>query len=191
MSLIDQLAEIIGEDKAFGEEFHHIGEHAVELASVWLHYFAGGKPKRLVPILCGSDENLADTGEQATTALQEALNYLSKVATQQKTLVVAAGDLSHVGPAFGDSLPLDVAGKARVRSSDEEWLEVACTGSSDSLAEYMRREGDPTRICGASPIRYMLTILPEVKGEVVAYDQCPADEQFGSLVSIAGVLFTG
>lgn len=189
--LVDQLAEIIGEEKAFGEEFHHIGEHSVELASVWLHYFAGGKSKRLLPILCGPDENLVDTDEQDTTALQDALACLSRVAAQQKTLVVAAGDLSHMGPAFGDSLSLDVAGKARIRSSDEEWLEVACTGSSDSLAEHMRREGDPTRICGASPIHYMLAILPEVKGEVVAYDQCPADEQFGSLVSIAGVLFAG
>ena len=187
--LVDQLAEIIGEDKAFAEEFHHIGEHSVELASVWLHYFAGRKPKRLLPILCGSDENLADTGEQDTTTLQEALAYLSKVATQQKTLVIAAGDLSHMGPAFGDSLALDVAAKARIRATDEAWLEVACTGNSESLAGYLRREGDPTRICGASPIRYMLAILQEVKGQVVAYDQCPADEQFGSLVSIAGVVY--
>jgi hypothetical protein len=54
----------------------------------------------------------------------------------------------------------------------------------------MRTQGDTTRICGASPIHYMLEILPETKGEVVAYDQCPADDRFGSVVSIAGVLFT-
>ena len=95
-----------------------------------------------------------------------------------------------VGPAFSNTLPLDLADKARIRTNDEEWLEVACLGSSERLADHMRSQGDATRICGASPIRYMLAILPETRGEVVAYDQCPADEQFGSLVSIAGVLFS-
>jgi AmmeMemoRadiSam system protein B len=112
------------------------------------------------------------------------------VVAEQNTLVVAAGDLSHVGPAFSDTLPLDIAAKARVRETDQEWLEAACTGIGERLAEHMRTQGDTTRICGASPIHYMLEILPETKGEVVAYDQCPADDQFGSLVSIAGVLFT-
>ena len=189
-SLVDGLVEILGEDGAFQEEVHHIGEHSVELASVWLHYFAGGKPKRMLPILCGVDENLVENGAETNGVLQDALSFLADVVAEQNTLVVAAGDLSHVGPAFSDSLPLDLAGKARIRTSDEEWLEVACTGSSGRLAEHMRSQGDATRICGASPIRYMLAILPETRGEVVAYDQCPADEQFGSLVSIAGVLFT-
>ena len=189
-SLVDGLVDILGEEAAFEEEVHHIGEHSVELASVWLHYFAGGKPKRLLPILCGVDENLVDNGARSNGALQEALHYLVNVVSEQNTLVVAAGDLSHVGPAFSDTIPLDLAARARIRSSDEEWLEAACTGSGDRLAEHMRIQGDATRICGASPIRYMLEILPQTQGDVVAYDQCPADEQFGSLVSIAGVLFT-
>ena len=189
--LVDGLVEILGEDGAFQEEVHHIGEHSVELASVWLHYFAGEKPKRLLPILCGADENLVEDGADRNGALQEALCFLAGVVADRNTLVVAAGDLSHVGPAFSDALPLDLATKARIRTCDEEWLDVACTGSSERLADHMRSQGDATRICGASPIRYMLEILPETLGEVVAYDQCPADEQFGSLVSIAGVLFTG
>ena len=189
-SLVDGLVEILGEEEAFREEVHHIGEHSVELASVWLHYFADGKPKRLLPILCGVDENLMENGEGNNTRLQEALSYLSKVVAEQNTLVVAAGDLSHVGPAFSDTLPLDITAKARIRESDQEWLEAACTGNGERLAEHMRTQGDTTRICGASPIHYMLEILPETKGEVVAYDQCPADDRFGSVVSIAGVLFT-
>jgi hypothetical protein len=189
-SLVDDLVEILGEEDAFREEVHHIGEHSVELASVWLHYFADGKPKRLLPILCGVDENLMESGKGNNARLQEALSYLSKVVAEQNTLVVAAGDLSHVGPAFSDTRPLDLAAKVRVRETDQEWLEAACTGSGERLAEHMRTQGDTTRICGASPIHYMLEILPDTKGEVVVYDQCPADEGFGSLVSIAGVLFT-
>jgi AmmeMemoRadiSam system protein B len=189
--LVGRLAEVFGEESAFGEEVHHIGEHSVELALVWLHYAAGGKPKRLLPILCGPHEALLDTNGRDSTPVWDALTLLSAAAIQQNTLVVAAGDLSHVGPAFGDSLPLDLAGKARIRSSDEEWLEAACSGDSDLLTDHLLRNGDPTRICGAAPIHYMMAILQGDRGRVVAYDQCPADQEFGSLVSIAGVLFSG
>jgi hypothetical protein len=36
----------------------------------------------------------------------------------------------------------------------------------------------------------MLRYLGACRGEVVGYDQCPADATGGSLVSIAGVLLT-
>ena len=115
---------------------------------------------------------------------------LSEVAAKPGVLVVAAGDVSHVGPAFGDAIPMDLASKARVRSTDEQWLETACSGDSGLLAEHILANGDATRICGAAPIHHMVTVLQGARGRVVDYDQCPADEDFGSLVSIAGALFT-
>ena len=189
IQLVERLADILGEERAFAEEVHHINEHSIELAAVWLHYVAGGKSKRLLPLLCGADEAVLVPEDRDTGPLREALSYLGEVAAQPRVLVVAAGDVSHVGPAFGDPLPLDVSDKARIRSSDEQWLQCACTGSSDLLAEHMRQQGDHTRICGAAPIHYMLAVLNGAQGRVVAYDQCPADENFGSLVSVAGVLF--
>ena len=188
--LVDHLAIILGDEEAFAQEVHHVGEHSIELASVWLHYVAGGKPKRLLPILCGpTDAALSADGRDAAP-IWNALAWLSEVAGQQTTLVVAAGDLSHVGPAFGDPLPLGPHDKSRIHSSDEQWLEAACSGSGDMLMDHVSLQGDSTRICGAAPIQYMLAILPEAQGQVVAYDQCPADEEFGSIVSVAGVLYT-
>ena len=188
--LVDRLTEILGEEDSFREEVHHVGEHSIELASVWLHYVAGGEPKTLLPILCGPHETLLEPNGRETTKVWDVLSFLSDVAAQRNTLVVAAGDLSHMGPAFGDSLPLDMSAKARIRASDEDLLEAACSGSSEQLTDYLLEKGDPTRVCGADPIHYMLTILKGSEGEVVAYDQCPADEEFGSMVSIAGVLFS-
>jgi len=192
---VDRLATILGEERAFADEFHHIGEHSIELAAVWLHYIAGGHPKTLLPILCGPNEkmfsNLEDDAENGDAGrLRHALDSLMEIAAGPRVLVVAAGDLSHVGPAFGDSAPMDFSGKAKIRAWDHEWLEVACSGSNERLAEHMQQRGDPTRICGAAPIHYMLSVLQGACGRVVAYEQCPADEQFGSLVSVAGVLFS-
>ena len=186
--LVDQLAEVLGEDAAFEEEVHHIGEHSVELAAVWMHYMSGGTPKTVLPVLCGFPEILTDAGETGTR-VNEALALLSEAASRRPTLVVAAGDISHVGPAFGDSWAFDAAAKGRIRESDDAWLEIACSGKQASMEEHLRQNGDPTRICGVSPILYMMSILGDVPGRMVIYEQCPADEDFGSLVSIAGVLY--
>ncbi len=115
---------------------------------------------------------------------------MKEVAAAPRVLVVAAADLSHVGPAFGDPAPLDSQAKDGIHESDYEWLEVACSGSGPLLADHFRRHRDPTRICGAAPIYYMLSVLPEAQGRVVSYQHCPADQEFGSLVSVAGALFT-
>ena len=188
--LVDRLAGILGDEEAFAQEVHHVGEHSIELASVWLHYVVGGKPKRLLPILCGAADNTVNGGVRGAAPLGKALALLSEVAGQQKTLAVAAGDLSHVGPAFGDPFPLQPDDKSRVHTSDAKYLEAASTGNSGLLIDHVRLKGDSTRICGAAPIQYMLEILPESRGQVLAYDQCPADEDFGSIVSVAGVLYT-
>jgi len=186
--LVDRLAGILGEDRAFQEESHHIGEHSIELAAVWLHYVAGREPKRLLPILCGSHEPLLIADGVDAAPVWDALSLLAEVAAQSQVLVVAAGDLSHVGPAFGDSSPIAAADRARVRSWDEEWLRAACSGSSNLLKDLILEHGDPTRICGSAPIHYLTAILGEARGRMIAYDQCPADE-LGSFVSVAGVLY--
>ena len=82
---------------------HHIKEHSIELASVWFHYFIGGRPCPVVPILCGSFYNFI-MGEESPgedEGISAALEYLKKATSGRKTLVIAAGDLAHVGPAFG------------------------------------------------------------------------------------------
>ena len=193
--LVDRLSSVIGEEQAFAQEVHHIGEHSIELAAVWLHYIAGRQAKPLLPVLCGPprrkrSEAEDDTDDGSSGPPQDFLEALTDIAAGPRVLVVAAADLSHVGPVFGDPAPLDSQAKAGIHDSDQEWLQVACSGSDRLLADHFRQHGDPTRICGAGPIYYMLSVLPGSQGSVVSYQQCPADEQFGSLVSVAGALFT-
>ena len=195
VELVDRLTDILGPERAYSEEANHIGEHSIELASVWLHYMAGETPKRVLPILCGHHEAaLASTvGEDSDVdyrPLWDALALLAELAYEPRVLVVAAADVSHIGPAFGDSAPIDEEGKARVQATDRQWLETACSGSSDSLTRLILENGDPTRICGLAPIHHMVTLLEGSTGQLPDYDQCPADDDFGSLVSIAGALFT-
>ena len=107
----------------------------------------------------------------------------------RRTLVVAAGDLAHVGPAFGDAAPLDAGAKARLRADDAGSIGDILAGDADGFLERSRRERDARRICGLSPIYLMLKCLEgvRVKGEAVGYDQCAADAEGGSVVSVVGV----
>ncbi|MBI2912265.1 MAG: AmmeMemoRadiSam system protein B [Chloroflexi bacterium] len=189
--IVDELVRALGPERSLGEEIHHVREHSVELAAVWLHYALGGRLCQLVPVLCGSlDHSLQNSvrPEDADHGLSEALAILSEALAGRPALVIAAGDLAHVGPAFGDPAPLDLMGRARCTAADEALLGAMAAGDADGFLEAVRREGDARRICGLSPIYLALRLLAGATGEVTGYAHCPADAEGGSLVSIAGVL---
>jgi len=188
--VVRSVAEAVGPEKAFAEELHHRVEHAIELAVVWLHYFLGGRTVPLVPVLCGSfDSFVRGEGDPAADpTLNACLAALAEATAARRTLVVAAADLAHVGPAFGDPHPLDLAARAQVQAADEELLAAMVAGDAESFFQAIQREGDRRRICGLPPIYMTLRLLEGAQGVQVGYDRCPADAQGGSLVSICGAL---
>lgn len=189
-ALVDELAAGIDERIAFNGELYHKAEHSIELALVWLHHIREGKPCEILPILCGSFERFFK-GEipPGEDSLLQRFNKILKSATADRsTLVVAAGDLSHVGPAFGGH-PLDFMGRARLKAADQELIERMGVGDGDGFFESVRLIEDRNNVCGVPPIYLTLQLLSPVEGEMVAYDLCPADPQGTSVVSICGVLF--
>ena len=188
--VVEALAKTVGEEESFSGELRHRGEHSIELAATWLHHIRGGQPCELVPILCstfecffGSDQNPEDD-----PTIDKLLGALRSATTGHQIIAIAAGDLSHVGPAFGGR-PLDLVGRARLQSADEELMELMCAGNAQGFFEAIRSVEDANNVCGAVPIYLTIRLLGAVKGELIAYDRCPADEQGTSLVSICGVVF--
>ncbi len=195
VGIVDGLAETLGTEAAYGEEIHHLGEHSIELASVWMHHYMGGRECPMLPVLCGSFHGFTngDGNPAEDEHLNRALDYLAEATAGRRTLAVAAGDLAHVGPAFGDPAPVDEAGRDALRRNDDASIEAVLEGDADAFFELSRRERDSRKLCGLPPIYMMLRYLKRaglttLKGEELGYDQCPADEWNGSLVSIVGVL---
>ncbi len=187
--LVDELAQVIGPDAAFAEEIHHRGEHSIELAAVWLHHVRGGQPCPVLPILCGSFGHLV-RGDAAPTdhsALNALVDRLQQLAAQRRTLVVAAGDLAHVGPAF-DGPPQGTPEQNQLRAADDRLLQHICAGDAEGFFQAIRRDGDQANICGLPPIYIALRVLAPTSGESLAYEQCPADPAGTSWVSICGVV---
>jgi AmmeMemoRadiSam system protein B len=189
--LVKMLADVLGEEAAFGQELHHRGEHSIELAAVWLHFVRNGEPVPMVPILCGSFAAfVAGEGDPATyEPFVMALELLRGVLACRRTLVVAAADLAHMGPAFGDSYGLDFIGQAQLRNADERLLKTVYAGDAAGFFEQLKAEGDRRHVCGLPPIYLALRLLEGVQGEPAGYALCPADPQGMSFVSIAGVIF--
>jgi AmmeMemoRadiSam system protein B len=189
-NVVDAVARSIGPDAAFRYELHHRGEHSIELAVIWLHHLLGDRQCELVPVLCGSfDELVRSAGSPAeNSVLSSALAILQQAATSRSTIVVAAGDLAHVGPAFGDPYPVDLFQRAQVKAADERLMDHICSGDEEAFFEEVKASGDRTRVCGFPPIYLALRLLGEADGTVTGYAQCAADQQNGSFVSICGIV---
>ncbi len=190
LPVVEALAAAVGTEAAFAEELHHRTEHSIELAAVWLHHIRGGKACPVVPILCGSFGRFIEGGADSATdpSVRALVEALQRVTAVSRVLVVIAGDLSHVGPAFGGE-PLDLGGRAQVRAADDELIDRMCAGDAEGFLAAIRRAGDRNNVCGVPPIYLALRMLGATQGEAVAYEHCAADEQGTSIVSAGGIVF--
>jgi AmmeMemoRadiSam system protein B len=194
LDVVDRLSDALGNRPCFAEEMHHRTEHSIELAAVWLHHMRRGEPCELVPILCGSLHRYVqvDQGTPADAAadahLNQALQVLKQAIRDRQTLVVAAADLAHVGPAFGGH-PLDMGKRAQLQGADEALLAQICAGNAEGFMDEIKKVQDRYNVCGIPPIYLALRLLAPTQGTVSAYDLCPADDRGTSQVSVCGVTF--
>lgn len=188
-SIVDELAEIIDPQYAFAGELHHRREHSIELAAVWLHHIRGGRPIQLVPILTGSLENtLYPNGQNGFSSpdIDKMVGALRQRMENRKVLVVAAGDLAHVGPAFSGD-PVDPDKLIQLKSADDALIETMCLGDASAFYESIRSIEDANNVCGVSPIYLTLRLLAPLQGQRFGYSVCPADQHKTSVVTICGV----
>jgi AmmeMemoRadiSam system protein B len=187
-SLVRALAEAMGPEDALAEELHHRKEHSIELSAVWLHHMRRREPCALLPVLCGSFgyPQQDEQAEHIQARVEVFVSALRAALYGRRALVVASADLAHVGPAFGGS-PQRLAEKALLKAADEALMGTICTGRADDFMAEIVREGNRRNICGVGPIYLALRLLAPTEGQIVAYEQCLADGQQTSWVSICGI----
>jgi len=189
--VVDDLAQAVGTEAAFAGELRHLREHSLELVAVWLQHARRGRPVAMVPVLVGGLHRFfADPqGPAGDGRIRRFVETMQRHTKRQKTLVVASGDLAHVGPAFGGR-PLTHAARTRLAAADDELLDRMIAGDGEGFFQTIRRVEDRNNVCGVTPGYLTLKILGDgVRGERLAYDTCPADEADTSAVTIGGVVF--
>jgi MEMO1 family protein len=191
---LDRLGRLWGQDLYQGE-FSHAGEHSIEFQAVYLRALglAGEGIAPIVPILCDSLHSMVPP-DQSPREAEPAAGFLA--ALQQalaedgrRITLVAAVDLAHVGPQFGDAWSVDLQQQARVGSADREMLELILKPDADAYYAQVMRDGDARRICGFTPI-YLLTALMQAEqrpGELLRYTQWVATDKSSSVTFVSAV----
>ena len=187
--LVDRLAQILRSENAFAEELHHRGEHSIELALVWLQYLRGEEPCYVLPVLCGAFHHFMtkQADIKAEPAFEAFIKALREEISKRRTVVIAAGDLAHLGPAF-DGPPLDAVAQAQMKVDDTLLMETLCQGDADTFFEFMQAGQYKRNVCGLSPFYFTLSTLGQTQGWTIAYDRCPADHNNTSFVSVCGLV---
>lgn len=187
VDVVDRLAAVLGEEAAYAGELHHRREHSIELAAVWMHHMRGGQPLEMVPVLTGQLEQMLNPAAgQPAVDLEGVLTVLRSALRGRRAVVIAAGDLAHVGPAFGGQ-PTDPDKLIALKAADDELIRAMCKGDAEGFYSAIRAVNDQNNVCGISPIYLTLRLLGSLRGQSLGYAICPADQNNTSVVSVCGV----
>ncbi|HEX2986940.1 MAG TPA: MEMO1 family protein, partial [Chloroflexota bacterium] len=111
----------------------------------------------------------------------------SEIARLDRTMVIVAADLAHMGPSFGDPEPMDATAKVSLAATDAEMMATICRGDAEGFLAMLTAEQDERKVCGLPPIYLAMKMLGDgITGEVVDYSVCPAPDE--SVVSVTGIL---
>lgn len=169
-------------------EWPHRNEHSIEL-QLPLIQFNMPAEFEILPVLTGSMNEYIEGARTINDAPLVALaSSLKKVLHDygKPYILVAGADLAHIGAQFGDPRPLNALSLSQSKSKDEELLTFVEKVDPQAFFEAIQKERDERRICGLTPIYFLLKLVEGCTGHIVAYDQW-TDGQ--SSVSFAGAVF--
>jgi AmmeMemoRadiSam system protein B len=194
-AFLDALGRTWGHD-LFAGEFSHSGEHSIEFQAVYLRSLglAGEGAASIVPILCDSLHSMVPFGKSPRSvglvaSFVSALEQTMRADGRAITLI-AAVDLAHIGPRFGDDWSVDRSHQREVGAADAELLSLVAGGDAEGYFAHVMRDRDARRICGFTPI-YLLTALMQTqgsRGEVLRYTQW-VDTDLSSSVTFCSAVF--
>jgi AmmeMemoRadiSam system protein B len=186
---VDAVAARLGE-AAYRSELSHRDEHSIEFAALYLRHHLGERPFTIVPILCGGFHALIDAGKKPRedAGFESLIAAVRDTVREQggRTVTLAAVDLSHVGPRFGDPR-IDERAKSEIERLDRQALAAATAGDAEGWFEAIAAHGDATRICGFAPVYATLRCAEPGEGRLLRYAQ--SDEADTSMVSIASAVW--
>ena len=192
---LERLGHLAGQDLYTGE-FSHAAEHSIEFQAVYLRSLglAGEGAAPMVPLLCDSLHSMVPDGRTPREVAQvsDFLGALQAALAREtrRVTLIAAVDLAHIGPRFGDSWRVDRARQTSVATADHELLERALAPDADAYYAHVMRDGDARRICGFTPI-YLLSALMQYEarpGRLLRYTQW-VDTDLSSSVTFAAAIY--
>jgi MEMO1 family protein len=171
------------------DDFAHKDEHSIEFQVIFLQHVLRDVHFTIVPILCGLLLGSMDeySRERYRSMAGDFLRLLADIAGDERTLVVAGVDFSHVGPKFGHDMPASFIIN-RSEAHDRRLLDSLCEMNADGFWTESKKVNDRYNVCGFSALACLLEILPLSQGHLLDYGVFK-EEATQSAVSFAAVLF--
>jgi len=191
----DAITSELGEEntsKLLAHRYDHERAHAIELQVAWIQHVFGAESSIPVmgfivhdPLVKGG-ESYDGEGlglDPFISALQGAIGKLDG-----ETLIVAAADLAHVGPQFGDQQSLvgdDESAKTfreEVMNHDRQMVGLIAQGKHSELVSAIQWQQNRMRWTGLGPIVAAMRVCGEPEARVLNYFAA-ADPKGQALVS--------
>lgn len=158
--------------------FLHRQEHSIEFQMLFLRHLVGNRPCQVAGFLTGhlpstrarlEDEDyvgdLLGAFRDASAAVES---------SGRRVCYVAGADLAHIGPEFGDPLPIDAARLERLDDLEHQRLQHLERGDPSAFHASVERGGNPDRICGTTSM-FLTASLAERPGRLLHYGQATAE----------------
>ena len=172
------------------DDFAHRDEHSIEFQLIFLQQILRDSTFTIVPVLCGSlmGSLPAYNRETYQSKAGDFLGILAEAAEDEKTILVAGVDFSHIGPKFGHDMPASFI-ISESQKHDRKLLDFLCTGNADGFWEESEKVQDRYNVCGFSALACLLETTPPSQGTLLAYETY-REEPTESAVSFAAAIFT-
>jgi len=181
-ALLERLGESI-----IREQWVHRAEHSIELQVLFLQHLLKDREVTILPLLAGM---LDPPGEGNHTHGLEILAALKEVTSQHAgpVLHIASVDFAHVGPAFGDTSPVDSKQLNSIETSDMESLNSIRTLDASGWLHDLHADDNSRRVCGINATWFALNLLKGSTAAIQDYAQAvSADHEM--VVSFASAIF--
>ena len=171
---IDRLEEKLGLDLC-EEEIIHRDEHSVELQLVFIQLAYPEECPQIVPVLCGGlhEQLMNGTLPSEDPELQRVLTALMETIaeTPKRICVMASADLSHMGPHFGDDVPVSEEFLEGIEADDRAMLDVVQSRNADDFFKHVMKDKNRRRVCGLASIYTALSVTQAEEAELLSYGQ--------------------
>ena len=174
-------------------DFAHKTEHSIEFQLIFLQHLLKGDFE-ILPILCGPVKFLLNGEYSRNSYLKKVkpfIEVLSDIFSQNRCLLVAGVDLSHIGPKFGHDMPARYI-EPQSRRHDQALINAILNKSPDAFWEESKRVDDKYNVCGFSALSCFLELITrdplDKVAELLDYEIWH-EEATNSAVSFCGIKF--
>lgn len=181
LEIIEELEKALSTPYQF--ELAHRFEHSIELNVVFLSALI--EDFKIVPVLTPSfTKNIQE--KKLPVEYEPFFSKLKEISRQEKIVLVAAVDLSHIGIRFGTGVEAIRIMEA-VEKFDRKIIDKIVNADPDGFLQLFFENKNATNVCGTGPLYTLLEVIEE-KGILLGYYKA-LDPDGSSAVTFTSILF--